>query len=135
MSLINFNNLTTDSTKNDLYNSYQAIKNAGFFDRSMSNKKKSLKNKFIEKELKDNISINDSKNYCLTSSNTFYNSKNKIIPPKINNSNSNSFYMINKSFKDKVIINEKKVENLSLTKNIKKIKEKILSLKKKIDKN
>ena len=134
MSLINFNNITTDSTKNDLYNSYQAIKQAYVFDGIMANKRSSLKTKYLEKELKDNISNdnNDSKNYCLTtSSNMFHRSKINFIPRISDLSNSNSFNIINKSFKDRININKKKIANKSLSKEIKKIKSKILSLKKK----
>ena len=129
MSLINFNNQTNDSTKNDLYNSYNVIKKAYVFDGCLQNKKVTLKNKFIQKQL-NNISNNDSKNYCLTSSNFLHKSNNmneNIIT--ISNSNSNSFNLINNSLKDNIIYNKKNKKKL-LSTDIKKIKRKLLSIKK-----
>ena len=132
MSLINYNNLTSDSTKNDLYNSYNVIKKTYVFDGCLQNKKISLKNKFIQKQL-NNISNNDSKNYCLTAYNFLHKSNNineNIIHISNSNSNSNSFNLINNSLNDNIIYNKKKEKKL-LSTDIKKIKRKLLLIKKK----
>ena len=127
MSWINQNNLTNESTKNEIYNSYENIKKKDFFDENLKNNllgnKISLKNKFLENKI--NSSNNNSKNYCLTGSNFYNLNQNKYIPKSI----SNSFKLINYSPSpgDQNKFNSKK----TLSYQIKKIRQKLLSIKEK----
>ena len=129
MSLINHNNQTNDSTKNDLYNSYEVIRKTNLFDEKLKKDllptKDQIKNKFIQNNL--NEYSNNSKNYCLTTSNLFRLNKNNIIPI----SNSNSFNLFNHPPKYSKIKNTKKI----LSSHIKIIKQRLLSIKEKNAKN
>ena len=124
MSIIN-QNITNDSTKNDLYNSYVAIKKSKMFDENIKDNllkdKVSIKKKIFENEV--NIMNNDSNKYCLTSSNAFQ-SKTRIIP--ILNSSLNSLNL-NSSFSKYNKIEIKKFPSSK----IKKIKQKILNIREK----
>ena len=124
MSIIN-QNITNDSTKNDLYNSYVAIKKSKIFDENIKDNllkdKVSIKKKIFENEV--NIMNNDSNKYCLTSSNAFQ-SKTRIIP--ILNSSLNSLNL-NSSFSKYNKIEIKKFPSSK----IKKIKQKILNIREK----
>ena len=127
MSLINNNNPTCDSTKIELYNSYQNIKKFNFFDEKT--KDNISPNQKIDKLIhNENNSTSDSKQYCLTSSNVFNQYKNKIISITNTNKNTNSFNLINNSFKD---ILTKKNTKKSISSQIKNIKKKILSINEK----
>ena len=132
MSLINPNNLTSESTKNELYNSYQIIKKLNFFDEQLKDNLLSNKKSVNKMQSENAYSINDSKKYCLTSSNLFNLNKTNIIPiSNINtntNTNTNSFNLIGNSLKDIII---KKNAKKSLSTQLKKIKKKFLSLNEK----
>ena len=123
MSWINHNNLTNESTKNELYNSYENIKKTDFLDESFKNNllanKISLKNKFLQNKI---ISSNDnSHKYCLTTFNFDNLNQNKYTPKSF----SNSFKLINYSPENKKIFNTKK----SLSYQIKKVRQKLLYMK------
>ena len=82
MSLINNTNITSESTKNELYNSYEIIKKKNLLDEKLKDDLLLTKSEIKQKFLKNNIktSSNYSKNYCLTTSNLFRLNKKKIMP-------------------------------------------------------
>lgn len=127
MSLINNNNLTSESTKNELYNSYEIIKKKNLLDEKLKDDLLLTKSEIKQKFLKNNIktSSNYSKNYCLTTSNLFSLNKKKIIPMSNSNTHSNSFNILNYSPK----YNKIKNSQTMFYSKIKNIKERILSIK------
>ena len=120
MSIINLN-ITNDTTKNDLYNSYITIKKQKFFNENIKDdlfKDKISKNKNSFENEVNNIN-NDSNKYCQTASKIFQKKK-KIIP--ILNYSINSFNLNSSSNK----CNKNEIQKITSSQ-IMTIKQKILN--------
>lgn len=120
MSLMNYNNATNDSSKNDLLNSYKAIKN-GNIDKSLNEylpfNKTIFKNKFLLREINKSNEFSKTPDYFHRNIAKF-NSK----------PNSTSFCIISNSLKNKIIYNNK-YSKKTVSSKIKNLKQKLLSIK------